>query len=605
MIISRRNSELNDSDGRIGFTLVRRHILTQQEEREVKLTWYEYLVIDNEIPSIKVDELDLGLNNSMPFVSGSVVKMFSYQLTKPSMATMELWRKLNSLLYVPAIPVLIYETRNYRGNTPTKLMLGNRTRLALDGREKIEFKKSLMLMLFGSNIPVMVYIFKQGTSNDEFIDKKSVIYILNGQTQGIEPRTFISQEVGYRNLRDYMLVSVDCSQIGTTARQELFMASRDRLKKGRYYNELRNDIISMLKNDPDISQKDQEYKGKTFKESKQDKDLIESFFAHLKSNPDVRKILSGNNGSFSFFNKKTSGERKQSNDRKNSKQKVEKNLQRYPSVFKVKGFETDSKEYIKAIKRGGKGRIVLETDVENDFLTRSSDNGSIEITTLDYGKRGGGGDNTVLPSEDAQKLKVQMAGPYDGEIQVFVEPKESAEVGERIPLSIKMISSNGEYEVIVFIKVEQENSASRETKKKTVERSELILPQLIRVVKENPSKEEETWKDQMMNAESIVKMKIGSNGSVDTILINMDSNLVKKLINRKGTDIERVRNQYITSVYSHSLMIYTTMYGYYAQEDIDLDKHVVQQIQDDLQNAVEFSFRYYTSLLMTSEDFIN
>ena len=97
-------------------------------------------------------------------------------------------------------------------------------------------------------------------------------------------------------------------------------------------------------------------------------------------------------------------------------------------------------------------------------------------------------------------------------------------------------------------------------------------------MKENPSNEEETWKEQMMDAESIVKMKIGSDGSVDTILINMDSNLVKKLINKKGVDIERVRNQYITSVYSHSLMIYTTMYGYYAQKDIDLDKHVVQQI---------------------------
>lgn len=53
-------------------------------------------------------------------------------------------------------------------------------------------------------------------------------------------------------------------------------------------------------------------------------------------------------------------------------------------IFKVKGFGADSKEYVKAIKKGGKGRIILETDVENDFLTRSSDNGSIEITTLDY-----------------------------------------------------------------------------------------------------------------------------------------------------------------------------------------------------------------------------
>lgn len=91
-----------------------------------------------------------------------------------------------------------------------------------------------------------------------------------------------------------------------------------------------------------------------------------------------------------------------------------------------------------------------------------------------------------------------------------------------------------------------------------------------------------------MNEESIVNMVSASDGSVDTILINMDSNLVKKLINKKGVDIERVRNRYITFVYSHSLMIYTTMYGYYAQEGIDLDKHVVQQIQDDLQILLNF-----------------
>ena len=104
-------------------------------------------------------------------------------------------------------------------------------------------------------------------------------------------------------------------------------------------------------------------------------------------------------------------------------------MQRYPSIFKVKGFDADSKEYVKAIKKGGKGRIILETDAENDFLTRSSDNGSIEITTLDYGDRGGRGDHFVLPNQDAQKLKVQIAGPYDGEIQAIVEPKKARKLG--------------------------------------------------------------------------------------------------------------------------------------------------------------------------------
>lgn len=106
-----------------------------------------------------------------------------------------------------------------------------------------------------------------------------------------------------------------------------------------------------------------------------------------------------------------------------------------------------------------------------------------------------------------------------------------------------MISSAGEHEVIVFIRVEQEDNKSKKEKKKTVEQPELTLPQLIRVVKENPSKEEKTWKDRKMNGESIVNMMIASNGSVDAIFINMDSNLVKKLLNKKGVDIERVKNQ--------------------------------------------------------------
>lgn len=65
--------------------------------------------------------------------------------------------------------------------------------------------------------------------------------------------------------------------------------------------------------------------------------------------------------------------------------------------------------------------------------------------------------DSVLPNKDAQKLKVQIAGSYDGEIRVIVEPKENTEV--------------------------------------------------IRVVKENPSKEELTWKDRKMNGESILLIK--------------------------------------------------------------------------------------------------
>lgn len=601
MIISRRNPNLNDSDGLIGFTLVRRHILTPEEEPKYKLTWYEYLVIEDKIPSINETTLDLGLNKTL-FSSGSVVKLYSYQLTSPSDATLDLWRELNPLLFETALPILIYENRGFGGHSSTKPMLGNRTRLALDSNEHIEFQKSFQINVFNSNIPIQVYIFNRKTKNTEFILGKSVIYTLNGQTQGSETKSFISQDLGFRNLREYMLVCVDCSQIGTTARQELFMASRDRLKQGKFYTELRQSIIDLLSNDTHLRQKEQEYKGRAFKETGEDKDMVQSLFSKLKSNQDIKKMFSGNNGAFSFFTKKVKRP-VPPEQHKDEKKKESKKLKRYPTILKIKGFEKSSEDFVKVIRKGGKGKIILETDVENTFLSRSDDAGSIEITTLDFGKHGGNGGGHHLPSEDSTKLRVQFSGPCEGEMEVMIEPREEAEVGDSIPLSIKMISSAGEHEVIAFIKIDNEAAPTKKPKEKTVEEPELSLPKLTRVVQNSDDPNRAKWTDYDMTSDTIVKTQINSNGAIEEVLINMDSNLVKKLINAKGANIERVRNKYISSIYSHVLMVYTTMYGYYSKEDIEIDSYIRKEIQYTLNDAVEFSFQYYANFLLTYEDF--
>ena len=80
--------------------------------------------------------------------------------------------------------------------------VGNKTRLALDTNEHIEFQKTFQINLFNSNIPIQVYIFNRETENIEFIRAKSVVYTLNGQTQGSESRTFITQDLGFRNLKN-------------------------------------------------------------------------------------------------------------------------------------------------------------------------------------------------------------------------------------------------------------------------------------------------------------------------------------------------------------------------------------------------------------------
>lgn len=602
MIVSRRNTSLPDSDGSIGFTLVRRHILTPDEESKYKLTWYEYLVIDDKIPSTNDKQLDLGLNNRL-FECGSVVKMYSYQLTHPSNATFELWRDLNPLLFESALPMIIYESRDcYSSHTPAKPMLGNKTRLALDKNNCVEFAKSFQINLFNSNIPMQVYIFNRETDNKEFIRAKSVVYTLNGQTQGSENRTFITQDLGFRNLKNHMLVCVDCSQIGTTARQELFMASRDRLKQGRFYTELRQSIIDLLSNDAHLKQKEQEYKGRAFRETGEDKDMVQSLFSKLKGNQDIRKMFSGNNGAFSFFTKKVK-KPIPPEDHKEEKKEETKKLKRYPTLLRIKGFEKSSEDFVKVVRKGGKGKIVLETDVENSFLSRSDDAGAIEITTLDFGSHGGNGGGHNLPNEDSTKLRVQFSGPCEGEMEVMVEPREEAEVGDSIKLSIKMISSAGEHEVVAFIKIGDEAQKPKEPKEKTVEEPELSLPKLTRVVQQSDDPDQAKWSDCGMTSDTIVLTQINRNGAIEEVLINMDSNLVKKLINAKGANVERVRNKYISSIYSHILMVYTTMYGYYSKDDIEIDEYIRKEIQESLNKAVEFSFQYYANFLLTYEDF--
>src|SRR6266511_2811994 len=50
-----------DGTGDFGFTLIRKHPLTEEEAKSKRSTWYEYLKIDGKIPRFPITELDLGL----------------------------------------------------------------------------------------------------------------------------------------------------------------------------------------------------------------------------------------------------------------------------------------------------------------------------------------------------------------------------------------------------------------------------------------------------------------------------------------------------------------------------------------------------------------
>ena len=107
------NKKNNRSSNNFGFTLVRRHDLSEEENKQYKNSWYEYFSIKNKIPSFNIDELDIGLCAHVKFNTGSIIKLFSYKLPRGCGGTIRdgLYHELNQSLYQPALPFLISDKR--------------------------------------------------------------------------------------------------------------------------------------------------------------------------------------------------------------------------------------------------------------------------------------------------------------------------------------------------------------------------------------------------------------------------------------------------------------------------------------------------------------
>ncbi|MGI2747631.1 hypothetical protein ACRS52_02490 [Bacillus cytotoxicus] len=116
LYISKRHMALEPDNNKVGFTIVRKHERTKEELEQFKNTWYEYLVIDEDIPYFELNkdesiEIVKGVADSA-FNHGTVIKMYNYALPSKSQSFQALKADINRLLYYPALPIHVYETRD-------------------------------------------------------------------------------------------------------------------------------------------------------------------------------------------------------------------------------------------------------------------------------------------------------------------------------------------------------------------------------------------------------------------------------------------------------------------------------------------------------------
>ena len=568
-----------DNNGDFGFTLVREHPLSKEEEHTKKNTWYEYIKIDGNIPSFPINEIDLKLFKRN-FKTGTILKLYSYQFpTGYSGFAQDLNQSINEFLFEPALPIYTVDKQErYPKNKVLELDLdGLKRRLEKADNEYVVkedcFSEEFEDDLFGK-MKVTCYIFKprlkeynvkrskEVIRNRFFKNNMSVLFSINGQVHGHYTQEFITRQLKLSLIKNHLLVHVDCTKMDYSFRKELFMASRDRLKNGSETRQLRNFLGKKLgAAGGRLSEIEKKRKDSLAVDSGNTKELFKSFTKNLPLNSELLKLL---NQTFKLEQKKDKPKKKEEQKKHPKPQKETFKPERYPTWFKVKGNNKGDKEIAK-IPLGGEKVIKFESDVENQYFDRTEDSGDLRIALLKFNSNGSGGGNRPGIGQIEDAFNVVKSSPHNGTIKISLNPKKECNVGDSVQIKATLTAPGEDFVEIFWVKIADKEAPKDDSKKEEKTDDQNIgLPEFNLVYHEQKDGFL-TW--EKLNEQGIemdyenVMHPMAPGDQLEKIFINMDSNVLKnfksKYKNANEEQFEVADRKYYTSVYFHTLFLYT------------------------------------------------
>jgi len=620
-----------DGTGEFGFTLLRRHPLSSEERK--KNTWYEYLKIDGEIPSFPIDEsLDLGLHER-EFTTGSILKLYSYNLPSGarSVISRDLNQSINEYLFEPALPVYTIDTeeRYPKDKNLERDLYGLKRRLEKQNDKYIDQKFSLECEKedIRGKVKITCYVFKtridgknvketkETIQREFFKNNMRVVFSVNGQVHGHYTTEFISRSLKFGLLKNYLLVHVDVTDLDVMFRNELFMASRDRLKQGEESSTLRDIVASELRKSKlrDVYKR---RKASMNVETESTKDLVRQFAENLPMNEDMTKLLNQtlkldrrSNGQ-GRKDKTSSSKQKNASSGKGDGEKIF-DPKRYPSFFRLRsGQEVDGKRVVKT-PRGGQRTLKFETDVEDAYFDRVSDPGELELAILDYSpNETKGGDALGHPDRIDDVFDVVKSSPDRGTIQVRIKPKDKVNVGDAIHTKVSLTAPGEDLEEIFWVKIAKprKSNGRTQTQKNEPDLENLAgLPDLVPVFKSEDDGTP-TWEDLEssgveMDHTTVMHPQVEED-RLERILINMDSGVLLNYKSKQSGEeaVKIAENRYLSSVYFHTLFLYTITKnrGYRVYEPPEDEYANPEEV--DLETYLKDLFgSYYSEFLLNFE----
>lgn len=594
-------SKRYDGSGEFGFTLIRKHPLSEAEAKIKKNTWYEYLKISGKIPSFPIDELDLSLYNRK-FHTGTVIKLYSYELKGNRNIRRDLWLSLNEFLYEPALPIYTIESseRYPNDNVLQSVVFGLKRRIESSDYVETTHSEDYSNKQIG-RMKVTVHVFKAKVKDrnsketkdyiqrEFFKNNMSVLFSMNGQVHGHYTSEFITRSLKLNLLRDHLLIHVDCTDMKYAFRSELFMASRDRLKQGDESSTLR-DVLRKNLTEGRLRDIYKKRKDNISVQNVGDDDLLKSFAENLPISDDLRHLLSK---TFKLDEKEKEQKKPNRKPSTNGQQKETIPFQpkRYPSFFKLTASKNGETPVVEIPLNGSK-IVQFESDVENEYFDRIEDPGDMAIGIMTYTPNDSSGGNKKGSANDISEIfNVKRQSPNEGKIKVVLEPDKEMKVGDEVQVKVDLTSSSEVFTQSFWVKI---SDPLTKPKKKAIEPEEekIGLPK-YHLVYESASEDDGilTWEklaDNFIEMNWQVVMHPQIEGDVlEAIYINMDSSVLKNYkASIKNISIEQSQladRRYVSAVYFHSLFLYVinrkrnyiiSTEGENQQKEVDLTEYL-------------------------------
>ena len=310
---------------------------------------------------------------------GTLIKMYDYKAPRSNICG-ELFKKLEEYLLSPMLPLRIVECRpEYKANVMQVTVWDRFSSWAQRGKLEEGFEEGAGIAIklsTGETVPAEVRVFKSGVTGDEDAEhpQTGLRALINGQSHAKRDTQFFkTKAVDKEHIGGSMLVTLDCSDLGQTSRNALFMSNRETFREDPLLTELFKKLQNQLRNHEGLIALDQKRYEEKIKNATSDDDGINALEELLNTDPALADLfgsmvkgkVAAKTTAATMLGEKVEGEPNEflGTD--------------FPTYFKRKdGSMTVEIE----LPQNDEARCSFLTDVKNNYFTRTKHKGRCKFT---------------------------------------------------------------------------------------------------------------------------------------------------------------------------------------------------------------------------------